>query len=372
MRILHVLEPSDGGVAIYVRDLSRELIARGHKVDAVVSDRPEFPDELRALGMGVAEVPFRAEVGTVREDLRVLRGLVRLLRQRRWDIVHSHGNKGGVFGRPIASACGIPVVHSPHGFGYLTQRERPRRGIEARRALTLGIERLLAPCARRILCAAAYDRDNALRDGIATPARMVVIYNGVAPHPPVEPEPSLARTGGDGPLIGFLARLHEGKAPLEFIDAIELARQRGSHLRAAVVGNGPLDREVRARAATADVAVLPLGGDPFPALAAFDVYVLPSRWELFPLTVLEAMAASLPIVATDVGGIPEAVAEGETGILVPGGDTNRLAAAIERLAGDAALRERMGRAGYARWEANFQHSAMVDAVEAIYESTATP
>ena len=365
-----MLEPSEGGVAIYVRDLSRALIERGHRVDAVVSDRPGFADELRGLGMGVATVPFRAEVGTVREDLRVLRSLARLLSRRSWDVVHTHGNKGGVLGRPLARAFGIPVVHSSHGFDYLTQRARPRRGTEARRALTLGLERVLAPCAARIICATAYDRDNALRDGISNPARLTVIPNGVAPPPPVDAEPALAGLAGEGPLVGFLARLHEGKGPIEFIDAIALARQRGARIRAAVVGNGPLDREVRAHAGREDVAVMPFRGGPFAALAAFDVYVLPSRWEVFGITIVEAMAASLPVVATDVGGIPEVVADGETGLLVPVGDTPALAGAVERLAQDAGLRERMGEAGRARWEARFRHSAMVDAVEAVYASAA--
>lgn len=367
-----MLEPSEGGVAIYVRDLSRELIARGHRVDAVVSDRPGFPGELRELGLGVAEVPFRAELGTVGDDLRAVRSLAGLLSRRRWDLVHTHGNKGGVFGRPVARAFGMPVVHSSHGFDYLTQRQRPRRGTEARRALTLGIERLLAPCTTRILCATAYDRDNALRDGVSNPARLTVIHNGVAPPPPVDAEPALARLEGEGPLVGFLARLHEGKGPIEFIDSIVLARQRGARIRAAVVGNGPLDRQVRARAKAADVAVVPFRGGPFAALAAFDVYVLPSRWEVFGLTIVEAMAVSLPVVATEVGGIPEVVAAGETGLLVPVGNKSALADAIGRLAEDPGLRERMGRAGRARWKAKFQHSTMVDAIEAVYQSTLKP
>ena len=367
-----MLEPSEGGVAIYVRDLSRELISRGHQVDAVVSDRPGLPRELRDLGLGVAEVPFRAELGTIRDDLRAVRSLAALLSRRRWDVVHTHGNKGGVFGRPVARALGMPVVHSSHGFDYLTQRQRPRRGTEARRALTLGVERLLAPCAARILCATEYDRGNALRDGISNPAKLTVIHNGVAPPPPVEAEPELSALEGEGPLIGFLARLHEGKEPIAFIDSIALARQRGTRIRAAVVGNGPLEQEVRARARDADVAVLPFRGNPFSSLTAFDVYVLPSRWEVFGLTIVEAMAASLPVVATDVGGIPEVVAAGETGLLVPVGDVGALAGAIGRLAADAELRTRMGRAGKARWEARFQHSAMVDAVEAVYERVAGP
>lgn len=370
MRILHVLEPSAGGAPVYVRDLSRELLKRGHRVDAVVSDRPgPFPGELGGLGVGVARVPFRAELGTVRDDARTLRSLANLLRSRRWDVVHTHGNKGGVLARPLARILGLPVVHSTHGFDYLTQRARPRQSTEARRKLTLTLERTLAPCARRILCASAYDRDNALRDGIGRPGQLVVIPHGVARPARIEPDPRLAQIEGEGPLVGFMARMHEGKGPLEFLDAVARVRDGGVRIRAAVVGNGPLEREVRGRAASLgldDVPVLAFDGDPFSALAAYDVYVLPSRWEVFGLTIAEAMAASVPVIATKVGGIPELVADGETGMLVPPGDPRGLAGAIEVLALDAPLRERLGAAGHTRWDVSFRHSTMVDAVEAAY------
>lgn len=370
MRILHVLEPSDGGVAVYVRDLSRELLKRGHRVDAVVSDRPgPFPGELGGLGIGVARVPFRAELGTVRDDARTLHSLASLLRRRRWDVVHTHGNKGGVLARPPARLLGLPVVHSTHGFDYLTQRGRPRQSTEARRTLTLTLERMLAPCARRILCASAYDRDNALRDGIGRPDQFAVIPNGVARPETIEPDPRLACLQGEGPLVGFMARLHEGKGPLEFLDAVARVRDGGVRIRAAVVGNGPLEREVRDLATSLgldDVPVLPFDGDPFSALAAFDVYVLPSRWEVFGLTIAEAMSVSVPVIATDVGGIPELVSDGESGMLVAPGDGDGMAGAINALALDAPLRERMGAAGHTRWEARFCHSAMVEAVEAAY------
>jgi glycosyltransferase involved in cell wall biosynthesis len=364
-----VLEPSDGGVAIYVRDLSRELIARGHRVDAVVSDRPGLPSTLREFGMGVAQVPFRAEITELGADLRVLRRLCRILSSRRWDVVHTHGNKAGVLARPLAHAFGMPVVHSPHGFAYLTQRQRPRRGVETRRRVTAGLERLLAPCADRIICASTYDRENALRDGIGQPGQLRIIYNGVVEPAKAPPDPVLTGLAGEGPLVGFLARLHEGKGPIEFLEAIARVRRAGKSVRAVVVGSGPLESEVVETAAALgldDVPVLPFNGDPFQSLAAFDLYVLPSRWEVFGLTIAEAMAVSVPVIATDVGGIPEVLDDGVTGVLVPDGDPAALAGAIEELAGDADRRVRLGKAGRRRWSELFQHGAMVDAVEDVY------
>lgn len=371
MRVLHVLEPSEGGVALHVRTLARELRGRGHNVDAIVSTRGRLAEELRAVGTGVAQIPFRPEAPAPTADGRSARALVRLLSKRRWDVVHTHGNKAGVVARPLAWAFGMPVVHSPHGFAYTSQRRRPRAGMEARRALTLSLERMLAPCTAVIVCASEHDREAAVRDRIARPERLAVVHNGVEAPESVEPDPALLAHRGERPLVGFLARLHEGKVPLDFVAAVLAARDRGAEFKAALVGDGPLEATVRARVAEAglgnDVLVLPFGRDPAPALAAFDVYVMPSLWESFPIGILEAMAASLPVVATNVGGVPEAVADGETGLLVPLGEVDALSAAIERLVRDPALRRRMGAAGRARWESEFGVARMVDGLEAAYE-----
>lgn len=365
-----MLEPADGGVPRYVLDLSRELVARGHSVDAALSaESPWLAGELRELGTGVTALPWRPELISPRGDLRSARVLSRLMSAKRWDVVHTHGNKAGTIARPLARRHGLPVVHSPHGFAYLSQRQRPRRGMELRRALTLGIERALAPCSSVILCASSDDRDNALRDRVARPDRLVVVHNGADPVP-AEPDEALLALRGQGPLVGFLARLHEQKDPLAFVAAIAALTARGVPVKAALVGDGPLAGEVRARVAAegleAHVAVLPFGGSAGPALAAFDVYVLPSRWEVFGITLLEAMAASLPVVATAVGGIPEVVENERTGLLVPLGDSAALVAAIERLVGDEGLRRRLGKAGRERWQARFRTAAMVDGVEAAY------
>src|SRR5256885_14940052 len=96
-------------------------------------------------------------------------------------VVHTHGNRAGLVARPLATALRTPVVHSPHSFAYVSQRHRPRPGIELRRALTLGIERVLAPSARVIVCVSEHERRDALEHGIGKPERLVVVYTGIEP-----------------------------------------------------------------------------------------------------------------------------------------------------------------------------------------------
>lgn len=376
VRILHVLEPSDGGVAKHVRDLSRAQLAGGHRVEAIVAREGPLGDQLCELGVGVARIAFRPEMVSPKADTRASRSLVRLLARRRWDIVHTHGNKAGVLARPLAHALRMPVVHSPHSYAYLSQRQRPRPGMEARRALTLNIERALAPCSDPIVFPSDYDRDEAVREGIAAPRRMVVVHNGVELAAGARPDPGLAAFRGHGPLVGFLARLHEGKRPLDFVDAVASLLDTGVALKAVIVGTGPLEQAVRARIAAGGledhVALHPFEGAVEPALAAFDVYVLPSLWEGLPIGLVEAMAASLPVVATEVGGVPEALAHETTGFLVPPRDTGALASAIERLVRDPELRSRMGEAGRNRQRERFSLKAMLAGTEAAYDRARHP
>lgn len=371
MRILHVLEPADGGVARHVRDLVSGQLALGHEVEAVVSKRGRLVEELRAAGAGVVPLDMLPEITALRSDLVSALALARLLRADRWDVVHTHGNKAGVLARPLASRQGLPVVHTPHSFAYASQRWRPRRGQELRRSLTLGLERRLARFARVIVCVSQAERDEAIADAVAPADKLVVVPNGIRDPPSAVPDPQL-RTAADGlPLIGFLARLHEQKAPDVLLSALELLRAGDVGFRAALVGDGPLAGELRRRVSGSGlgpfVQVLPYPADVWPCLAAFDVYVLPSRWESMPIGVLEAMAVGLPVVASRVGGLAELVREGESGLLCPPEDAASLAGALERLISHAGLRASMGEAGRRRQAAEYSLGAMLQGTEAVYE-----
>lgn len=370
MRILHVLEPADGGVATHVRTLAREQLARGHEVEAVVADRGSLATDLRVLGAAVTTLDLRPELAAPVADARAVSVLRRFLRERRWDVVHTHGNKAGVLARPLAHRLGLPVVHAPHSFAYISQEHRPRRGQAARRALTLGIERALMRSADVLIAVSASERDQALRDGIGTPDRFAVVLNGIDEPPPAAADTRLVEHAAGRPVIGFLARLHEQKAPHAFLDSVADLLASGRPFAAALVGDGPMRAEVERRVAAdglaATVAVLPFAGSPWPALAAFDVYAHPSLWESMPIGLLEAMAASLPIVATDTGGVGEIVAAGETGVLTPVGDRGALTAALAGLLDQPALRDQMGDAARLRRARMFTTAAMADGVDEAY------
>jgi sugar transferase (PEP-CTERM/EpsH1 system associated) len=175
-------------------------------------------------------------------------------------------------------------------------------------------------------------------------------------------------------VIGTVARVQDVKNHKALVDAFAQLRARrpdlAPRLKLTIVGDGPLLPAVHAQVAALDLddhVWLPgARADVKALLHTFSVFALPSLAEGTPVSMLEAMACALPVVASNVGGIPEVIDEGVQGLLVPAGDVAALAAALERHAGDAALRTQHGRAGRARVEERFGMRAMVNAYAALY------
>jgi glycosyltransferase involved in cell wall biosynthesis len=370
MRILQAFEPASGGVPVHVHALTEKLIERGHTVDVILSRHGDQAPEFARLGSRVIEADLVPEIFAWRANVRAFRQLVRAMRRGRYDVVHVHGAKAATLGRPAALLARTPTAYSSHAWVYRTQDKRERGARRARRALTLGIERALGPLTGAIVCVSQDEREAALEDRIAREKRLRIAYYGVPIDGKVDPDPRLAEFRGDGPLFGFMARLQEQKGLPLLLGALRTLRDRGTLPRFAIVGSGPDEAWFRDQLAAEGfgdrVLLTPFEPPVWPKLAAFDVYVLSSYWEALPIGILEAMSAGLPVVATAVNGVPEAVADGESGLLVSPDDPAGLADAVERLAADAELRKRMGQSGRRRIEERFTLDAMTDSIEAIY------
>ncbi|HSB38404.1 MAG TPA: glycosyltransferase family 4 protein [Gaiellaceae bacterium] len=297
---------------------------------------------LRA-GAEAAGVPF-VELRHVRRsinpwrDALALAELVRLCRRVRPDIVHAHSSKMGVLGRLAARLARVPVrVFTAHGWSFVAYT-----GLAGR--LYLLVERLMRPLTSAVVCVSEASRAQGLVARACNPARTVVIHNAV------DVRSFGSRAEANGPVrvvsVGRFAY------PKDFSTLLEALERIGSDCRAALVGEGPGLQEVTsgivARGLSGRVELLGARGDVAGVLAASDIFVLSSRSEGLPVSILEAMAAGLPVVATDVGGVTEAVVDGETGLVVPPADPEALAAALERLVVDGGLRRRLGAAGRAR------------------------
>lgn len=372
MRVLEFFEPVDGGVPEHVRLLSDGLAERG--VEITVAGPPEGAPRaaLEAKGIPYAPVPIVGDMLAPRIDARTLAAVTRLLRRERFDLVHTHSLKAGLIGRLAAAATRSPALYTPNSLDWRFAAATGDRRARTVYLKSIWMERVLGRLTAAWIAVSDEERKAAVDLRLAAADRVHRIYNGIEADELTAPDERLRRFRGDGPLLGFVAGLRFQKGLPILLEALERLARDGEPVRFAIVGNGPLDAEVRERVACGPLAattlVLPFDGQSGPYLRALDAYVLPSLWEGLPLAVLEAMAAGLPVVATDSGGTREAVAAGETGLLCPVGDVEALAAAVRRLAADGGLRARLGRAGRKRWRETFTAEAMVEATAALYAS----
>ena len=326
-----------GGAQSYVAGL---LPGLGGRFDVIVAAHGDGPlrEASRAAGVRfVALRHVRRPLHPIRDLLGLLE-LVVLMRRAAPDIVHANSSKAGVLGRLAAAAAAVPVrIFTVHGWAFSASS-----GVES--VLYRWADRLMAPLTTLTICVAERERASGLAARACIAERTVVIPNAVD----VRAFPQ-ARHDGRRPLVLSVGRLAEPKDALTLVRALAAVPAHG--FSALLVGDGPdrpaVEAEVR-RFGLQDVTLAGTRDDVPELLARADVFVLSSRSEGAPLSILEAMAAGLPVVSSRVGGVPELVVDGVTGLLVPPGDPAAMAAALGRLLEDADLRRRLGAAGRER------------------------
>jgi len=305
---------------------------------------------------------------TPRHDGAVLYDLVRLCRCERYDIVHTHSSKAGVVGRLAARLAGVPViVHTVHGLPWY-------EGMAAsRRYLYETLERIASRCSMRIITVAEANRQELIAKGVVDAARTVTIYSGIILDrfgQPADRAQGRQTLGLDpaAPVVGYVARLSEQKAPLDFVAAARLVLKDMPTAQFVMVGGGRLLPDVLA--ATGNEPAFHVLGqrDDVPALLPlFDVFALSSLFEGVGRALTEALAAGLPAAATAVDGVPEIVHHERTGLLSPPRRPDLLATNILRLLQNPAWAKQLGRNGQALVTPLFDSRLMIQQVDHLYQ-----
>jgi glycosyltransferase involved in cell wall biosynthesis len=371
LRILQVFEPPDGGLPTHVADLTVALVRRGHHVIVAGAAGSPFRERIEGAGVVFEPLPLVRGIGSPRTEAHAVREMWRLLDRTPCDVVHVHGQKAGLSGRVVALARSRPVVYTPHGLHYHTQLRRPRPSARLRFRATLAAERWLCRRSAAVVAVSRDEQETVLRDRLIAAERCHLIYNGVGVDTSRAPDPRLCAFRAGAPLVGFVGRLGWEKGILVLLDALELLARRGTPVRCAIVGNGPLFAQVRQRVGEAPLSettlLLPYEGGMEPYLRAIDALVLPSFYEGMPLAILAAMALGVPAIASRVNGVPEAIEDRCTGLLVPAGDVESLATVLARANADPRMLSSMGAAAR-HASRRFGVETMVDAVERLYRS----
>lgn len=322
-------------------------------------------------------VPFTRVAGlgreiSLRSDLATVGRVYREIRRFRPQIVHTHLAKAGTVGRLAARLARVPaVVHTYHGHvfhGYFSP---------AKSRLVIRIEQFLARMTDRIIVLGEAQEREILGFGVGRPEQMVRIPLGL------ELEPFLGAEAQRGtlrreleipagaPLVGIVARLVPVKAHALFLQAAARVVRERPETRFLIVGDGELRPELEAQARELGLAHVQFLGfrRDLPAIYAdLDVNVLCSVNEGLPVTLIEALAAARPVVATEVGAVRDLVLEGQTGWVVPPRDAEALGRAILRQLADPAAAARMGEAGRAHVASRFSIDRLVNDLHGLYRS----
>lgn len=367
LRIMHIVRSPIGGIFRHIADLATAQAAAGHQVGLVCDSTTggAFEDAAiasvsDALALGATRLPMCRNVSL--SDLAAMRKVMRHIGALAPDVVHCHGAKGGVYGRLIGSWLRrdhpVARVYAPHG-GSLHYDEGSLEG-----RFYFAVERGLERVTDALVHVSAYEAETYRRKIGVPRCRAVVVKNGLRPE---EYEPVVP--AADARDLLFLGMIRDLKGTDTFIQAIAALQARhGQRASAHVIGQAEeLDRYVAMteRLGVADrIAFHP----PKPARDAFAMaraIVVPSRAESMPYVVLEAIAASVPIVATNVGGIPEIFGPRATE-LVPAGDPDALADAIAPLLADPAGAARDAGARRDWQRPRFNIVAMQSEIEGLY------
>lgn len=360
MRIVYLITRADavGGASIHVRDLARTLRDLGHETMVLVGGHGPVTDQLEAAGVSFESLRWlRRELNPLRDTLAFFE-VVQTLRRLNPELLSAHTAKAGSVGRMAGTLLGIPTLYTPHGWPA-----GERMPSVARRLFGL-IERGMARLCDGIVCVCEHERGFAIEKRIAEPEKLVVVHNGVQ-----DVKAELRAMPDRMPVrICSVARFDSPKDHPTLLKALALLKHHAWQLD--LVGDGPRECAIRDLVRELDLTgrvkfhgYLP---DPADLLAQAQIFVLASRSEAFPRSILEAMRAGLPVVASDVGGVREAVTDGLNGRLVEPGCPQALASALCELLESANSRLSMGAAARSAYEQRFRLGTMAGLTLQVY------
>ncbi len=384
MHILFIVTRGDsiGGAQIHVRDTAKALKSDGHQVTVLTGAAGDMTDQLDAAGVSWALVPSLVRPIRPFKDLKAIFQAAGHIRRRKPDLVSCHTAKAGMVGRIAAVLGGAASIFTAHGWQFAD-------GIPAGQAkAVLAIEKMVAPLCRKVITVSNYDFQLALRKKAVKAEKMVTIHNGLpwmeavdheaaadkaTEHKRAEHEAPGKEVAGykaeeysektnekAGVRLLMVARFQEQKDHTSLLKA--LARLQDLSWTLELVGDGPgmpaaqqlaLELGIEDRIDFAGQQM-----DVPQRMERADIYLLISNWEGFPRSIIEAMRAGLPVVASDVGGCNESVDDSKTGFLVPQGDVERLREKLALLISRPELRRELGAAGRRRYEAEFTFQHM--------------
>jgi len=345
------------GLQHFLEHIDRSIFAP--QVAVLHNGQTPIASQIRSLGIPVVDLKMDPKIRLDR-----IYSLYRLIKQERFAIVHNWLFHANIMGRLTGSCAKVPVIISS------------RHNVDIGGNLRELINRMTAPLDDHSIAVCQYVRSIELARARIPANKVTTIYNGVAldlfQHPDHIRTHQIKQELGitdDALIIGCIGRLHPQKGYPQLLQALKDVKDKIPGVHLLIIGTGELDSQLKSMAhklgLSKSVTFAGSRTDIPAILNCLDLFVLPSLWEGHPLVVLEAMAAGLPVVATQVGGTPEVVQNGETGLLVEPKDISQLASAMITLLQNPSLRKEMGIAGKKRVRL-FSIENMTQKTESLY------
>jgi len=354
MRILYLITKSEaGGAQTHVAELCRYFSSLGHEVGVLSYPGGWLQSEIERNGAKFLSNKYFSNSLNPINFFKALLKTKELIYDFKPDLVHCHSSAAGVYGR-LSVRNKIRTLYTAHGWGF-------NIGVSWwQKILAILVEKILSSYAQKIICVSQFVKDLAIKYKIAPEEKFEVVLNGVE----LLPEKFLDNEKLD---ITFVGRLAEPKDPMLLLKAVE---QIKNNFVVNIVGAGPKFSELEKYINSHNLTNVNLLGEldrekTLGVLRNSDVFVLVSKWEGLPITVLEAMSVGLPIISSDVGGVSEAV-DANNGILIYN-DVVDLKIALKKLIVDKDLRDRMGKNGRYKIQTIFSLEEMLKKINNIYK-----
>lgn len=375
-----------GGIETHVYELIKAGIDAGYRMVLISLADAKVDERFRALGIEI--ITLNDTMGMSVKSISNVFTLYKALKRLKPDVVHSHGTRP-IFAGPVAAyLAGIKKIVTTVHNSYRLMSIRDD-GSADKKLLLAGKAIYLSGCALSgsVITDADWLADEVkgisggvpfLRKRISR--KLSTIHIGIdADLYGRSPDPSFREKYGIGKstvIIGAVSRLDEPKKGIGvLLKAGRILKDKGADFKILIVGDGDSKRRLLKLTdelgLNGSVIFLGFWKDLPDIIGKFDIFVLPSLSEGFPIVNLEAMASSLPVVSTEVGGVPEAVKTDVNGILVPPGDERRLAEALLKLISDPAMSMEMGKKGRAIVEKDFRKKELLDRIIALYSTPAS-
>ena len=384
-KILYLITKSEwGGAGKYVYDLALAAKKRGFDVAVAAGGRGELAPKLKKEDIRYFNVEgLQRNVTFIKPFVSGLI-LLKIFFKFRPDVLHANSPQAaGIAGiallicRLFAWKRSFQAVYTVHGWSYHEARPKWQN------FLIRLFSKITCLFYQKIICVSEYDRQSALKFKIAPAKKLLTIHNGIDPQNLnfLSREEALQKLLGSNPrelrgfdprkpVIGSVGEFTKNKGQKYLIEALGILKKSGEGFRGLIVGWGEEEQNLESRIKDLELkneVRLITGLSPAaPYLKAFDIFVLPSLKEGLPYTLLEAGLAELPIVAANVGGIPEIIENEKSGLLVPPKNAGALAQAIERLQSDKKLRDALAKNLYKKVSAEFSKKEMLEKTFALY------